>query len=242
MIAEPRRSGEPELSETLLLWEKLWGVIVSPKSAFKAIGEDPRILVPALLVFAVNVLLAWLIIPETLAFTESALESTGQTMSPEALRSAMKWTKVSILVTAGLLPPIIWLIQAGVLALFNQLSVGEARFKQLFAVSFFAWLPPFLGGAIKSVLIKIVGIKTAMAIHTSLALFLPTSTDSGFWFVLLSKMDFFAIWGLALLSVGGAMVMNKEPRKTAVYVFGVWIVYLVIVAYFGVKYGNVPGM
>ena len=136
MIAEPRRSGEPELSETLLLWEKLWGVIVSPKSAFKAIGEDPRILVPALLVFAVNVLLAWLIIPETLAFTESALESTGQTMSPEALRSAMKWTKVSILVTAGLLPPIIWLIQAGVLALFNQLSVGEARFKVIRGVFF----------------------------------------------------------------------------------------------------------
>lgn len=222
--------------------EKLWGTIVSPTSAFKAIGEDPRILVPALAILAINVVIAWLVIPETLAFTESMLKSSGQTMTPEALKSVLKWTKVSVIAAAALLPPLVWLIQAGLLALFNQLSVGEAKFKQLFAVSFFAWLPPFLGGVIKNALIKVVGMESVMAIRTSLALFLPSSIDSGFWLVLLSKMDFFALWGLVLLSWGGATVMKKDRGKTAIYVFAVWLVYIVLVAYFGSKYGNVPGM
>ena len=81
-----------------------------------------------------------------------------------------------------------------------------------------------------------------MSVKTSLALFLPPSIESGFWFVLLTMMDFFTLWGLVLLSLGGAVVMKKEFRNTAPYVFGIWLAYIVVVAYFSSKFGNLAGM
>jgi len=221
---------------------KLWGVIVNPAPTFRLIGEDTRILAPALLVIAVNVLLAWLIIPETIAYTKSALESTGETIPTEMLNATLTWTKVSVIAGSALMPPLIWLVQAVLLWLVKQFTVGEATFKQLYAVSFFAWIPPFLGGVIKSVLVKIGGFDLMMSVKTSLALFLPPSIESGFWFVLLTMMDFFTLWGLVLLSLGGAVVMKKEFRNTAPYVFGIWLAYIVVVAYFSSKFGNLAGM
>ena len=109
-------------------------------------------------------------------------------------------------------------------------------------MALFAWLPPFLGGLIKSILIKFIGFDGAMAVQTSLALFLPSSIDSGFWFVFLSRMDLFGLWGLVLLSLGGATVMKRDPWKTGIYVFSAWLIYVIVVAYLSARFANVPGM
>jgi len=222
--------------------EKLWGVIVNPVPTFKSIGQDPEILTPALIILALNVLLAWLIMPETVAYTESVIKGSNQAMNTQTLKTTITWTKVTVMAAAAVMPPLIWLVQAGLLAVLNQLMVGEARFKQLYAVSFFAWLPPFLGGTLKSLLVKVMGMKGAIAIRTGMALFLPSSVDSGFWYVLLSKMDFFVIWGLVLLSLGGAAVMNKDGKKTGVFVFAVWLVFIAMVAFLASKFGKTPGI
>lgn len=226
----------------LTMGERFWGIFVNPVPTFKAIGEDPRILVPALVVIAINVLLGWLVIPETIAYTESILESSGQAMTREALDMAITGTKISLIVGSALLPPLIWLVQAVLLAVVKQFTVGEATFKQFYAVAFFAWLPPFLGGLIKSILIKFIGFDGAMAVQTSLALFLPSSIDSGFWFVFLSRMDLFGLWGLVLLSLGGAAVMKRDPWKTGIYVFSAWLIYVIVVAYLSARFATVPGM
>lgn len=226
----------------LNIWKRFWGVIVKPVPTFQAIGKNPRILVPALVIIAINVLLALLIIPESIAFTESIWESTGQTMPPEAYNTAITASKVSIILAAALLPPLIWLVQAILLSVVKQFTVGEASFKELYAVSLFAWLPPFLGGAIDSLLIKVVGFDSALAVQTSLALFLPSSIESGFWFVMLSKMDFFVIWGLVLLSLGGATVMKRDPRKVGIYVFAAWLIYVIGLAYISAQFAGITGM
>ncbi len=226
----------------LTMGERFWGIFVNPVPTFKAIGEDPRILVPALVVIAINVLLGWLVIPETIAYTESILESSGQAMTREALDMAITGTKISLIVGSALLPPLIWLVQAVLLAVVKQFTVGEATFKQFYAVAFFAWLPPFLGGLIKSILIKFIGFDGAMAVQTSLALFLPSSIDSGFWFVFLSRMDLFGLWGLVLLSLGGAAVMKRDPWKTGIYVFSAWLIYVIVVAYLSARFATVPEM
>ncbi len=228
--------------QNLSMERKLWGVIVNPGPTFKLIGEDPRILAPALLVIALNVLLAWLILPETIAYTKSIMESTGQNLTAELLNTTLTWTKISVIAGSALLPPLIWLVQAILLWLVKQFTVGEATFNQLYAVSLFAWLPPFLGGAIKSVLVKMFGFDIIMNIKTSLAIFLPPSIESGFWFIMLTMMDFFTIWGLILLSLGGAVVMKKEFRNTAPVIFGLWLIYIVAVAYLSSRFGNIPGM
>jgi len=215
---------------------RLWGIIVEPVKTFRVICEDPRVLIPIAAVLLINLLLTIGFLPQIKEIAEEAMKQ-AQTMTAEQLQAAMKWTGIAAVIGAVAAPPLTWLIQAALLALFNQFSLGAARFKQLFAVAFFAWIPAFLGGLIKSVFMAILGVKQAMAISTSLALILPRSTNSGFWFVLLSKIDFFSIWSLILLVLGGSVAMQKDGKKLAYYIFGLWLVYIVLTALLGAKSG-----
>ena len=162
----------------------------------------------------------------------------AQTMTAEQVQAALKWTGILAVIGSAVVPPLTWLIQAALLALFNQFSLGAAKFKQLFAVAFYAWIPAFLGGLIKSAFMAVMGVKKAMAFSTSLALILPRSVDSGFWYIFLSKIDFFSIWSLILLVLGGSVAMQKDGKKLALYIFGIWLIFIVVTALLGAKSGT----
>jgi asparagine N-glycosylation enzyme membrane subunit Stt3 len=83
----------------------------------------------------------------------------------------------------------------------------------------------------------VMGVKKAMAFSTSLALILPRSVDSGFWYIFLSKIDFFNVWSLILLVLGGSVAMQKDGKKLALYIFGIWLVFIVLTALLGAKSG-----
>lgn len=221
--------------------ERMWGVIAEPVKTFQAIREDPRGLIPILVILGINLVLTFLLLPQIKEIAAEAM-TQAQSMTPEQIQVAMKWVGISTVLAAVLLPPIIWLVQAALLSLFNQISLGEANFKQLYIIAFFAWIPAFIGGFIKSVLIPIMGAKKAMAVSTSLVLLLPRSTDSGFLFTLFSKVDFFSVWSLILLALGGSVAMKKEGQKVALYIFGLWLIYIVIIAFIAAKSGKAPGM
>lgn len=223
------------------LSQRIWGVIVEPVKTFQAVREDPRGLIPILIVLGINLLLTVVFLPQIKEVAAEALKQAPN-MTPEQISAALKWTGISAMIGAVVAPPLIWLVQAALLSLFNQVSIGEANFKQLYVVAFFAWIPAFIGGLIKSALMAMMGVKKAMAVSTSLALLLPKSTDPGFLYILLSKMDFFNIWSLVLLVLGGAVAMNKDSKKVALYIFGLWLIYIVLTAFFGAKSGAVTGM
>lgn len=220
---------------------RVWGVIVEPVKTFKAIREDPRAVIPIIIVLVINLLLVIWLLPQIKEIAEEAMKQTPK-MTPEQMKAGLQWTGISAVIGAVALPPLIWLIQAALLALFNQFSLGTAKFKQLFVVAFFAGIPGFLGGVIKSILMAIMGAKQAMAISTSLALVLPRSTTSGFWYMLLSRFDVFGIWSLILLVLGGAIAMQKDGKKLALYIFGLWLVYAVLISLLTAKSGAAAGI
>lgn len=220
---------------------RFWGVVVEPVKTFKEIREDPRAVMPIIVVLAINLLLAIWLLPQIKELTEETLKQTPN-MTSEQIKAVLKWTGISTIIGAIVGPPLIWLVQAALLALFNQFSLGAAKFKQLFAVAFYAWIPAFLGGLIKSILMAVMGGKQAMAFSTSLALLLPRNTDSGFWFMLLSKFDVFGIWSLILLVLGGSIAMQKDGKKLAFYIFGLWLVYIVLTAFLAAKSGAAAGI
>lgn len=226
---------------SLSLPQRLWGVLAEPVKTFQQICKDPRSLIPILIVIGINLLLTIWFLPQIKEVAAEAMKQTPN-MTPEQIKEALRWTGISAMIGAVVAPPLIWLVQAALLSLFNQISLGEANFKQLYAVAFFAWIPAFIGGLIKSSLMAIMGVKKAMAISTSLALFLPRSMDSGFLYMFLTKMDFFNIWSLILLALGGSIAMQKDSKKVAFYIFGIWLVYIALTAYFTAKSGNVPGI
>lgn len=218
--------------------QRLWGIIIEPVKTLQDVCKDPRILIPAAAVLVINLVLTIWFLPQIKEIAGEAMNQ-AQTMSAEQVQAALKWTGIAALIGSVAVPPFTWLIQAALLALFNQFSLGAARFKQLFAVAFYAWIPSFLGGLIKSAFMAVVGVKKAMAFSTSLALLLPRSVDSGFWYILLSKVDFFSIWSLILLVLGGSVAMQKDGKKLALYIFGIWLVFIILTALLGAKSGAV---
>ncbi|MGE5398559.1 MAG: YIP1 family protein [Chitinophagales bacterium] len=217
--------------------QKITGVFISPIQTFKAIAEDTEMLKPVVAVLVINMLLTLLVLPEVVDATREALKNSGQQIPADQMRMMITYTKIMTVVGALVLPPFLWLIESLLLLLYNQLSIGQGSFKQFYAISFFAWLPAFLGSAIKTALIPAIGYEQVLAIKTSLALFLPPATKSGFLFILLSRTDFFTIWSLILLALGGAVVMKKDSKGVMAYMLGLWLVLIALMAFIATKTG-----
>ncbi len=208
--------------------QRFWKVLAAPGEAFQAIADDPRILWPALIIIVVTLLLTMLAIPETSQFTAETLVASG--LSQDKIDQAMKFMLPGVLIGTIVTMPLLWLIQAAVLAIYNQFSVGEAHFKQLFAVAVFAGVPAIIKTVISTGLIKAIGYKAALQLNTSLALFMGTADQTGFLYRFLGKFDLFSIWGLVLLILGGAIAMKKKVGGLAVYGGVIWLLYALVLA------------
>jgi len=208
--------------------ERVLKVVTSPGQAFNAIAADPRILWPGLIFIVINLLLTVIILPETKAFTQETLAASGQ--SPDQIALAMKFITPGALVGTIIALPAVWLVAAGLLALYNQLVVGAATFKQLFAVAIFAGIPSLIQSFISTALVKMVGFKAFMQVNTSLALLWVNGDASSFLYRLLQQFELFRIWGFILLILGGAIAMKKKPLGLAAYLGILGIIYVVVLA------------
>ncbi|WP_054698023.1 YIP1 family protein [Syntrophomonas palmitatica] len=226
---------------SMSMGQRFWSIIVSPVKTFKSIGENPQILFPALIMIVLYTLTIVLILPETKEFTREMLMKNPN-FTPEMLEAGLKSVVITAVIGALLVPPLIWLVQAVVLVIFNQFSIGQANFKQLYAVSIFAWLPVIIGAIVKSVMVKFMGMKAITSIKTSLALVLPSDTNSGYLFNALNSVDLFVVWGLILLSLGGAVVMNKDSKKVGLYIFGLWVLYTAVKVVVATKFAPAAGL
>lgn len=208
--------------------ERVTNVVTSPGRAFAAIAEDPRIIWPGLIFIAISLILTAIILPETKTFTQETLAASGQ--SPDQIALAMKFVTPGALIGTVVALPVVWLVEAGLLALYNQLVVGAATFKQLFAVAIFAGIPSLIKSFISTALVKMIGFKAFMQVNTSLALFWGNGDASSFLYRLLQQFELFRIWGFVLLILGGAVAMKKKPLGLALYLGVLGIIYVVVLA------------
>lgn len=214
--------------EKMSIIERFWKIIISPGKAFADIAQNPRILWPGLIIIVINLALTLLVMSETKEFTQQTLVASG--MSQEQIAMAMKFVLPGAIGGTIVALPLGWLVIAGILALYNQLSVGEARFKQLYSVAVFAWIPSVIKTVISTGLIKTLGFKAALQVSTSLALFLGNADNTSFLYRLMKNIDLFNIWGLSLLILGGSIAMKKKPQGLVLFLGGIWLVYVVVVA------------
>jgi len=208
--------------------ERFGKVITSPGKAFADIAQDPRILWPGLIIIVINLALTLLVMSETKVFTEQTLVASGASQDQIAL--AMKFVLPGAIGGTIFALPLSWLVMAAILALYNQFSVGEARFKQLYTVALFAGIPSVIKTVISTGLIKTMGFKAALQVSTSLAIFWGNADSTSFLYRLLEKIELFNIWGLILLILGGSIAMKKKPQGLALFLGGIWLVYVVVLA------------
>ncbi len=128
------------------------------------------------------------------------------------------------------LPAMVWsliqlLIFAALLNLIMPLLGGTTSFGRMLAVTANAALIRIASAVIHGILMFTAG---RLAVNTSLSLFLPT----GPVFVrgILSAVDIFTVWELVLIGLGMKLVFNLPGRRSWFAVFGIWLVYIIILA------------
>ncbi|HWZ82763.1 MAG TPA: YIP1 family protein [Terriglobales bacterium] len=127
---------------------------------------------------------------------------------------------------------IFYLVIAGVLfATFKFGANADMRFKTMFALAVFAWLPQIFVSLL-AVLSLLAGVSSdGFMIQSPAATSLGTFVDpaaSPVMFALLSSIDIFTFWSLVLMAIG-VVAISKVKRGTAFAVVFGWFAFWVVV-------------
>lgn len=222
-------NGQPVAeSKAMGLWQRIGGVFWSgPKAAFEDIVASPNAFGLVVLLLALNLALVIPLLSKIKEYTIWTMQNSPGALDlpAAAMDTVTTWAVVLSLSGAVAGPPLMWLVIAGILKLFNSFSGERTPFRCLFAVTAYAYLPVMLATAIKTVLIMATPAHNYARVSTSLALLLPGDKIDRLYLIL-SQVDPFVIWSLALLVVGGSVAMKTAYKSTAVFIGVLWLVYV----------------
>jgi hypothetical protein len=142
----------------------------------------------------------------------------------EALENKFHWYYILLDL---ILPFIFFAVIAAIgLVAGNFLFGGRAGFWTVMNVVVFAGLIGALGDAIRGVIIL---LKDTTYIYTGLGLIKPED-DGGFLFYLLRQIDLFSIWRIAVTAIGLGAIYKMKPIRFGYVLFGVWIIFITLIA------------
>lgn len=226
---------EPEVNP----FQRVVGVIIAPFRTFAEIARRPDVLVPLILIVVIGYASTFAILPRTDmdAMMEAQIEAAKKqnpNMSDEDLERGMKFgaalTKVIFYIQPLMM--IVWyLIVAGVLLLGFRLFGGEGTFKQAFSVTVYSWMPYVILTIITTIVVVAKGTFdpiTAATLVKSNPAFLVEMKEQPVLYSLLSMLDIFTFWVLALLVIGFSEVSKFSKAKSAAVVISLWLVLAVI--------------
>lgn len=125
------------------------------------------------------------------------------------------------------------IVSLGLLGTINFIFGGRAQYGQIFAVSYYAWLP-----SIVKYLLGMIVIYAGIAPETfniknfaptnAAALFMdPTSANKALY-ALASSLDIVTIWVLVLMGMGIATVAGVKRSSGYIAVFSWWVIFVLI--------------
>lgn len=211
-------------------FQRIIGVLFSPNETFASIARQPDWVVPLVIILVVS-MVSGIVFAQRVDFGAPMREAMEQNKNISAeqaertIRIASAAAKV-FSYCAPVISLIFMLIIAGVLLLAFRVMGGEGDFRQAFSVSAYAWMP----GILKSIIVTaIIAARGATAtelptlLRSNLAFLVPLKQNP-LVFALLSKLDVFTIWILALMIIGFAFVSRFSKAKSAAVVISLWIV------------------
>ncbi len=209
------------------LIERIGGAIVSPKKTFEYLSNNPDWKGPFLLMLVSIFLGAGLMI---MVYRNMPAEIGIP-------RSVLLVGSIAGLV-AGLIGLYLsWLIRTALIYLFGSIAKGKARFYALFSVVGYAWIPLFIKGLLGTVIFTgkpPVGLLScgsgscaagmaAMRLPSNLAFFFSGVEHTSLLFALLSQIDLFIFWSLALMALGIFFVFRFNFKKSILIVVSYWV-------------------
>jgi hypothetical protein len=235
---EPEITGEPvpeiEAVQPKSFFSRLGGVYLSPKNAFQEIGSSPRVLVPIIVMIVIGFLLGFYIVKTVdvqsivVAQLEKAVEQgrMPKEQMERMLPGMEKFVSIRIMAATTIASVIIALIIAGFAKLFSAFAGAQNRFKALLSVTSFALIAISIVQTILTVLVlhfkgtadlNINNLNSVIASNLGAVLESILGDDAlpKFAMGLAKAVDVFAIWTIALLSIGYSAVSRKLKTSTA---------------------------
>jgi hypothetical protein len=222
-------------------FSRLAGTYTAPGETFKELGRSPGVLMPIIVLVVISVLAAYYLTQKIdlsslgAAQLESMVEQGRITKEQMEQQMALvsKFAGAQVIVVGAIGNLLIALVIAGVFKLISSFISTENRFKALFAVTMYAMIAVSIVQSVAMVLvlsIKNPGEITATGMSSILASNLGALLSGilgedalpKFLVRLLSFVDIFAIWIIALLSIGYAAVSRKLKTSTV----ATWLVVL----------------
>ncbi len=214
-------------------WRRLIDLVVAPSRLMAGVAENPRYLMPGLLILVIMAAFTYLTLPISapeqmelmrnskimkLVPEDAWQQQYDKAMDPAPLGRALKavGSGFSIWVTVVLF--------GFILGFFVRMSGGQGSFRQALGVVTWASLIPLgIGTLVKLPLVLVT--ESMYRVTIGLAAFVPGDNPLSVWHqVLMSYGDFFTWWGVAVLVMGFARVFKLSMRAAAVAVILPWIV------------------
>jgi len=217
-----------------LAWRLLWDVLVKPGVVFARVVAEPRPATAILGLCGINLALTLITAPKLQAYALRTLEEAARTATVNNLSAAKTLFGVTAVVSAAatsvVAPLLWWLVLAGLLYAFGALLGRRVPFGTLYTVAAYAYPPVIAGNALQTGLILAYPVDKMAQITTSFAAFLPAGAK-GPLYNFLFQVDPFGLWSLGLAAFGGAMALNTSLKRTAPFLFGIWLAYACVAAF-----------
>lgn len=231
----PEASPEKGMNE----FQRLSGVVFDPKAAFSDIAARPRWWAPLLLIVLTSVTFIYCFSQrvgwEGVMREQMESNSRMQQLSPEQkeriVEQQMKFAPVGAYGGAVVMIPVSGLVMAGVLLLvFKVMLGGNLTFKQLFAISFYAWIPNVIAGLLSLIVLfakppEDFNINSPLMFNVGAFL----ATDTPRWLKSFApSIDLFSIWTMLLLATGISAADRKLSWGSCLtWVVMCWLVWVI---------------
>jgi hypothetical protein len=234
--ATPQPSTTAEVVPATNGFKRVAGVLFAPVETFREIAARPDILVPVAVIVIISILSSIIIAPRVdfeTAMREQFAQA-GRNMSQEDMDRAVRFSTAiakAMIYVAPLLNMIFFAAVAGIFLLGFRLFGGEGNFKQAFSVTLYSWMPMMIAAiAMLAILIARgnVGAEELNGLVMSNLGFLVDLKENPVVYALLSSIDVFTFWTLALFVIGFSFVSRLSRGKSAAIVLTLWVVMIVI--------------
>lgn len=217
---------------------RISGVLFSPGKTYSYIASKPDWVIPLVVIMLFSLISVGLITSrvDMGALVREQLEprlERGEMSEEEYERAVAIASKIGKYAAYGgviLFLPLMLLVISGVFHLMFTLQTGESKFKKVFSVTTYSFMPSVISSILSMLLLlsRPRGSVTSPEelLRSSVAAFLDPETASKFFYSLASSLEFFNIWILILLVFGYSAASNQSKKKTAAVVIGVWLVYI----------------
>lgn len=220
-------------------FQRIAGVFFAPVETFADIARKPDILVPLLLILVVGYVTSFMVMPRLdwdamIAQQAEMVKKQNPNVSDADVAQMGKFT-IAFAKVMGYVSPILVIIGYTIIALVVwgacRLMGGAGNFKQAWSATLYAHFPRVLLGIIAAVVIMARGSVDPSAMATvvrSNPAFLVDMKTNPVLFSLLSSIELFQIWTIALLIIGFAALTKLSRAKTAAIVISLWLISVVV--------------